>query len=140
PGLLGPAGDGGRTRGSGGQATPQRERPAGAGRPGREGAVEPGHPGREYLDPPPGVADPHEVARLRLGQERRGVRRGLEHRHTVLADAQAADRIAVEVERDELFARPPAKLGIEAALRDREAKLSRRTRQVTLTLDRKSGV
>src|SRR5207244_6314472 len=64
----------------------------------------------------------------------RGVRRGLEHRHTVLADAQAADRVAVEVERGELLARPSAKLGIEAALRDREAKLSRRARQVTLTL------
>ena len=52
----------------------------------------------------------------------------------MLPHAQAADRVAVEVERDELLRRALAKLAVEAALRDREAELARRARQVALAL------
>ena len=62
------------------------------------------------------------------------MRRRVEHRRAVLADAEAADRVAVEVERDELLARARAQLVVEAALRDREAELAGGARQVALAL------
>jgi hypothetical protein len=52
----------------------------------------------------------------------------------VLPDAEAADRVGVEVERDELARRALPQLEIETALRDREAELTGRARQVALPL------
>src|SRR5581483_8278157 len=111
-----------------------REGAAGASGAGREDAVEHVDAARDHLEHPLRVADPHEVARLLLRQEagRRG--RRLEHRLTVLPHAQPADRVAVEVERDQRLGRTLTQLEVEAALRDREAELARRARQVALPL------
>src|SRR5579875_1279713 len=106
---------------------------AGARGAGRQDAVEEVDSAGHHLEHALRVADAHEVARLVLGQQRR-LRRRLEHRLAVLAYAQPADRVAVEVERDERLARAAAELRIETALGDREAELARRSRQVALAL------
>ncbi len=108
------------------------ERAAGACGPRREHAVEHVHPGLDHLEDPLGVADPHEVARP-VGRHlrRRGVGR-LEHRRAVLADREAADRVAVEVELGDLLGRPPPQLGVGAALADPEAELALGARRVPL--------
>ena len=102
-----------------------RERAAGARGARRQDAVEHVDAARDHLEHALRVADAHEVARLlrRAGAARRrdvasniGV--------ALLADAEAADRVAVEVERDELLDRAAAELGVEAALRDPEAELA----------------
>ena len=50
----------------------------------------------------------------------------------VLADREAADRVAVEVELDELLGRAPPELAVGAALDDREAELAGRALGVAL--------
>ena len=80
------------------------------------------------------VADPHEVAGLLLRQEAAASVVASNIGLAVLPHAQPADRVTVEVERDELLRRAPAKLAVETALRDREAELPRRARQVALAL------
>ena len=74
------------------------------------------------------------MARLLFGQDRRSLGSRLEHRLAVLPHAEAADRIAVEVERGELLRRAAPELAVEAALRDREAQLPGRARQAALAL------
>ena len=78
----------------------QRERAARAGGPGRQHAVEHVDAARDHLDHALGVADAHEVARLAGGQERGGAPASPRtSARVLLADAEAADRVAVEVER-----------------------------------------
>ena len=111
-----------------------RERAAGARCAGREDAVEHVDAARDHLEHALGVADSHEVARFVLRQQGRRSRRCLEHRLPVLPHAQPADRVPVEVERDELLRRAGSQLGVEAALRDPESELPGRTREVALQL------
>ena len=90
------------------EPTLARERAAGARGARRQDAVEHVDAARDHLEHALGVADSHEVARLLLGEERRGRGRRLEHRLAVLPHAEPADRVAVEVERDELLRRARA--------------------------------
>ena len=100
------------------------ERAAGARRSGRQHAVEHVDARLDHLEHPFGVADAHEVARLVLRKERCHPVGRLEHRRAVLAEREPADRVAVEVELDELLGGAPAELGVRAALVDREAELT----------------
>src|SRR5579884_1697560 len=116
------------------EAALARQRAARPGRPGGQDAVEEVDAALDDLQHPFRVADAHEVARLLLGQQRRRLRRRLEHRPALLPHAQPADRVAVEAERDECLARAAAQGRVEAALGDREPKLAGRPRQVALAL------
>ncbi len=111
-----------------------RERAAGARGAGRQDAVEHVDASGDHLEHALGVADPHEVARLVRRQRGGSGRRRFEHRRAVLAHAESADRVPVEVERHELLGRTLPQLGVEPALRDREAELSGRARQVALAV------
>src|SRR5579871_6661054 len=107
-----------------------RERAAGARGARREDAVEHVDAARDHLEHSFRVADPHEVARLLLGEERCGSAGRLEHPVAILPHAEPADRVRVEVERDELLGRAAAELFVEAALRDRKAELAGGAREV----------
>src|SRR3954469_3091837 len=111
-----------------------RQRASRPSRARRQHAVEHVDAFRDDLDDAFGITDPHEVARLAGRQAAGSVARRLEHRGAVFADGEPADRVAVEVERDELLARAPSELGVEAALCDREAQLARRAVEVALLL------
>ena len=114
------------------EAALRRERAAGAGRPRRQDAVEHVDPRLDDLEDPFRVADPHEVARLLGRHQRRCPVRHLEHRSAVLADRQAADRVAVEVELGDLLGRAAPELRVDAALGDAEAQLAVRARRMPL--------
>src|SRR4051794_29451038 len=111
-----------------------RQRAAGARRARRQNAVEHVDAARDHLDHALRVADAHEVPSLVLRKLIRRVRRRFEHRCALLADGQPADRVAVEVECDELLATARAQLRVEPALRDRKAQLSVGARRVALLL------
>src|SRR5581483_11718048 len=111
-----------------------RERAARAGRTGRQDAVEHVDAAGDHLDHAFGIADAHEVARLLDREPGGGGAGGREHRRPLLADGEAADRVAVEVERGQLGARAGSQLAVEAALRDREAKLSVYARKAAVPL------
>src|SRR6185312_780466 len=74
----------------------------------------------------------HEVPRLLAGEQGCGIGGRVEHGRAVLADAEAADRVAVEAERDELLARAAAELAVEPALRDCEPELAGRAFEAAL--------
>ena len=65
-------------------------------------------------------------------QHRRRAVGRLEHRLALLADREAADRVAVEVELRDLLDRPLPKLGVDPALADPEAQLALGSRRVAL--------
>ena len=67
-----------------------------------------------------GRPHPHQVARLLVGQRRREALDHVAARRGSLADGDAADRVAVEVERLELLDRALAQARIDAALDDAE--------------------
>src|SRR5579859_1861726 len=87
-----------------------RQRAAGARRPRRQHAVEHVDAARDDLEHALRIADAHEVPRLLSRQERCSLRGRIEHRPAVLADAEPADRVAVEVERNEILRRAAAQL------------------------------
>src|SRR5436190_16443116 len=116
------------------EATFARESAAGTRGTGRQDAVEHVDAAGDDLEHALRVADPHEVAGLLLRQKACGFGRRVEHGLAMLPHAQPADRVAVEVERDELRRRALPKLTVETALRDREAELPRSPRQVALAL------
>lgn len=70
-----------------------------------------------------GGAEAHGVARLFFWEERFGVLDGGEHFFFGLADRDAANGVAVEVEIDEFAGRAFAEVGIDAALDDSEVLL-----------------
>src|SRR5713101_5271373 len=67
-----------------------------------------------------GRADANTVARLVRRQERRGVRDAFPHLRRVLADREAAQRVAGQVERGDLGGVPLAQLAVEPSLDDPE--------------------
>src|SRR5690348_2291543 len=87
-----------------------RQRAARARGSGREHAVEHVDAGLDHLEDPERIADAHEVARLVRGKQLSRPVGRLEGRVTVLADREPADRVAVEVELDDLFGAAPAEL------------------------------
>ena len=84
-------------------------------------------PGLDHLEDALGVADSHEVARLFRRAAARVTQSVVSNiERAVLADREAADRVAVEVELEQLLDAAAAELGVGAALVDREAELARR--------------
>src|SRR5258708_6209407 len=71
---------------------------AGARGASRQHTVEHVDPALDHLEDAFRVADSHEVARLAGGQARSGPADGLEHLGAVLADREATERVAVEIE------------------------------------------
>ena len=67
-----------------------------------------------------GVADTHDVARLVFGQQRHDFRDYFEGELARLADAEAADGVAVEVHFNETLGALAAKIAVHAALDDAE--------------------
>ena len=70
-----------------------------------------------------GVADAHHVARLVLGQQRQHLGDHFEGQLAGLADAEAADGVAVEVHFDEALGALAAEIAVHAALDDAEEDL-----------------
>ena len=68
-----------------------------------------------------GIADAHDVARLVFGQERQNFGDHFEGELARLADAEAADGVAVEVHFDEALGALAAEIAVHAALDDAEA-------------------
>jgi hypothetical protein len=65
-----------------------------------------------------GVADAHDVARLVFGQQRQNFGDHFKGQVARLADAEAADGVAVEVHFDEALGALAAEIAIHAALND----------------------
>ena len=65
-----------------------------------------------------GIADTHDVARLVFGQERQNFRNHFKCQVTRLADAEAADGVAVEVHFNEALGALAAEIAMHAALND----------------------
>src|SRR5712691_8605233 len=102
------------------QPPPSREKQAVARDAGGQHAVEQVdacHPAAEEVL---GRADAHQVARLLRRQERRGVRDAFPHLRRILADREAAQSIAGQVERGDLGGVPLAQLAVEPSLDDPE--------------------
>ena len=100
------------------------ERGARAAHPRRQDAVEHVDAALDHLEDALGVADAHEVARLVRGEERRRLGDRLEHRVARLPHAEPAERVAVEVELDDLRDRAAAELRVGRALGDPEEELA----------------
>src|SRR5436309_5576141 len=114
------------------EASLPRERRARPGGARREHAVEHVDAALDHLEDALGVADAHEVARLAGREERSGPGDSLEHQPPILADRQAAEGVAVEVELGDLLDRAAAQVGVGPALGDPEAELPRRAGRLTL--------
>src|SRR5688572_24630717 len=80
-----------------------------------QNAIEHVDPARDYFDDSLRIADTHEVPRLRGGQSRRRPLDAFEHLVLLLADGEAAECVAVEVERGDLLDRPTPQLGVGGA-------------------------
>ena len=100
---------------------------AGIGKGQRVAAVARGHHAIEQVDAAADAfeqidraADAHQIARLVARQQRRRDIERRVHFWRRLADAQAADRVADEIERDKFLGRFGPQLGVEAALDDCE--------------------
>src|SRR5438067_7132463 len=114
------------------EASLPRERRARAGGARREHAVEHVDAPLDHLEDALGVANAHEVARLAGREERSGPGDSLEHQPPILADRQAAEGVAVEVELGDLLDRAPPQLRIGRPLRDAEAELALGARRPAL--------
>ena len=67
-----------------------------------------------------GIADAHDVTRLVFGQQRQNFRDHFEGEFARLADAEAADGVAVEVHFNEALGALAAEIAVHAALDDAE--------------------
>ena len=91
----------------------------------RQHAVEHVHAAGDRLHEVLGLADAHEVARLRGGQEARDQLGEVVHLGLGLADRQAADRVAVEPQRRRRAHGAAAEVLVGPALDDPEERLAR---------------
>ena len=106
------------------EAAGRGERRPRAAHPRRQDAVEHVDAALDHFEDAFWIADAHEVARLVRGEERRRLRDRLEHRVARLPHAEPAERVAVEVELDDLRDRAPAELRVGRALGDPEEELA----------------
>src|SRR5512139_1458494 len=102
------------------------ERLAGAAGTGREYAVEHVHAADDGADNVVRLADTHQVTRLVGGKLARREVEDAEHGLLPLADRQAADRVAVEIDVDQRIRRGFAKSLIQCALLNSKLRCSRR--------------